>query len=94
MLTTGNQLRAARALAGVDQKWLAGAAGVAINTIRNMEARGPEPITSGVLTVRKVQAALEAAGVEFTNSNAPGVRLKPAPGPMFRPDELTSEDTG
>ncbi len=33
-------------------------------------------------------------GIEFTDGEAPGVRLKPAPGPMFRPDELTSEDTG
>ena len=94
MLITGNQLRAARALIGVDQKWLADAAGVAINTIRNMEARAAEPITSGALTVRKVQVALERIGVEFIDGYVPGVRLKPSPGPMFRPHELTSEDTG
>ena len=34
------------------------------------------------------------SGIEFTDGEASGVRLKPAPGPMFRPDELTSEDTG
>ncbi|NQW09543.1 MAG: helix-turn-helix domain-containing protein [Alphaproteobacteria bacterium] len=74
-LITGNQLRAARALAGVEQKWLAEKSGVSINTIRNMEARGAEEITSGAVTVRKVQAALEGAGVEFTNGGQPGVRL-------------------
>lgn len=75
-LITGNQLRAARALAGVEQKWLADKSGVSINTIRNMEARGAEPITSGAVTVRKVQSALEGARIEFTNGDAPGVRLR------------------
>jgi transcriptional regulator with XRE-family HTH domain len=27
-------------------------------------------------TLRKIQSALEAAGVEFTNGDAPGVRLR------------------
>lgn len=75
-LITGNQLRAGRALAGVEQKWLAEKSGVSINTIRNMEARGAEAITSGAVTLRKVQAALEEAGIEFTNGGQPGVRLK------------------
>jgi predicted transcriptional regulator len=77
-LTTGNQLKAARALAEVDQKWLAEKSGVSVNTIRNMEAWGGEPITSGAVTVKKVQTALEAAGVEFIaeNGGGPGVRLK------------------
>lgn len=77
-LITGNQLRAGRALAGVEQKWLAEKSGVSINTIRNMEARAAEAITSGAVTLRKVQAALEEAGVEFTNGGQPGVRLKAA----------------
>ena len=47
-----------------------------VNTIRNMESRGREPITSGAVTLRRVQTALEAAGVEFTNGGRPGVRLK------------------
>jgi predicted transcriptional regulator len=75
-LITGNQLRAARALADVEQKWLAEASGVSINTIRNMEARGADPITSGAVTVWKVQTALESAGIEFTNGGQPGVRLR------------------
>jgi transcriptional regulator with XRE-family HTH domain len=75
-LVSGNQLRAGRALAGVDQKWLADRSGVSINTIRNMEARGAEAITSGAVTLRKVQAALEAVGIEFTNGDMPGLRMK------------------
>ena len=75
-LITGNQLRAARALAGVEQKWLAESSGVSINTIRNMEARGAEEITSGAVTVRKVEQALVRAGIEFLNHGNPGVRLK------------------
>lgn len=75
-LITGNQLRAGRALAAIEQKWLADKAGVSINTIRNMESRGSEEITSGAVTLRRVQAALEEAGIEFTNGGQPGVRLR------------------
>jgi transcriptional regulator with XRE-family HTH domain len=74
-LTTGNQLKAARALAGVDQQQIADSAGVNVNTIRNMEARGAGPITSGAVTVHNVQVALEALGIEFLNHARPGVRL-------------------
>lgn len=74
-LSTGNQLRAARALLGMDQAELAKQAGVDINTVRNLEARGSEPLGGRVDTLRKVQGALEAAGVEFLNHGQPGVRL-------------------
>ena len=40
-----------------------------------MEARGAEPIASGAITVRKVEVALEALGIEFLNHARPGVRL-------------------
>ncbi|KAA2241188.1 helix-turn-helix transcriptional regulator [Salinarimonas soli] len=79
MLSTGNQLKAARALIGMDQNALADRAGVNVNTIRNMEARGPQGLTSGLDTVRKVQAALEEVGVEFLNHGRPGVRLRGLP---------------
>lgn len=75
MLTTGNQLKAARALAGMDQNALALAAGVNVNTIGAMERRGADTITSGLDVVRRVMTALEAAGVEFLNHGQPGVRL-------------------
>jgi DNA-binding XRE family transcriptional regulator len=76
MLTTGNQLRAARGLVAMDQITLAQRAGVSANTIRAMEARGAETLTSGLDTVRSVQSALEAAGVEFLDHGRPGVQLK------------------
>ena len=75
-LLTGIQLRAGRVLAALEQKALAEAAGVNVNTIRRLEAFGSSPIDANTATVRKVQSALEAAGVEFTNGDAPGVRLR------------------
>ena len=75
MLTTGSQLKAARALAEIDQVQLAAAVGVNVNTIRNMEASGGRAIAGRSQTVQAVQRALEAAGVEFLNHGRPGVRL-------------------
>ncbi len=76
MLTTGNQLKAARALAGVEQAKLAEAAKLNVNTIRNMEAAGAGPIAGRSVNVQAVQRALEAAGIEFTNGGEPGVKLR------------------
>src|SRR3954470_12817707 len=75
MLTTGNQLRAARALVGMDQGALAERAGVNINTISSMEKKAAETLTSGLDKVRAVMAVLEGEGIEFLNHGAPGVRL-------------------
>ena len=76
MLTTGNQLRAARALVDLDQSAIAQKAGVNVNTIRSMEARGARTLTSSLTVVKAVQTALEGEGVEFLNHGRPGVRLK------------------
>ncbi len=76
MLTTGNQLRAARGLVAMDQVTLAERSKVSANTIRSMEGKGAAVLTSGLDTVRAVQSALEAAGVEFLNHGRPGVRLR------------------
>ena len=75
-LVTGNQLKAARILAEVDQQEVADAAKVNVNTIRNMEARGNQPITSSAVTVRNVQLVLEGWGVDFTNHGSPGVQMR------------------
>ena len=77
MLTTGNQLKAARALAGLDQIALAELAKISPNTISAMEKRGAETLTSGLDTIRAIMVALEANGVELLNHGQPGVRLKP-----------------
>ena len=47
-----------------------------------------------LLCYRAAMPRKRISGIEFTDGEAPGVWLKPAPGPMFRPDDLTSEDTG
>ena len=77
MLTTGNQLRAARTLVDMSQVTLADKASVNVNTVRNMEKKGAGRLTSWLWleTVLAVQGALERAGVEFTNGGKPGVRL-------------------
>lgn len=75
MLTTGNQLKAARALAGLDQGELAARAGVNINTIGAMEKKGSAVLTSGLDKIQAVMKALEAEGIEFLNHGKPGVRL-------------------
>lgn len=75
MLTTGNQLKAARALAGIEQAKLADLAGVNVNTIGAMEKRGADTLTSGLDKVRSVMVALEGLGIEFLNHGQPGVRL-------------------
>lgn len=78
-LTIGNQIKAARALANLNQADLAEAAGVNVNTIRAMEGRGDKGLVSGLDTVLKVQKAFEAAGIQFLDSGqvatGPGVAL-------------------
>jgi transcriptional regulator with XRE-family HTH domain len=79
LLTTGNQLKAGRALIGMEQAELASRAKLNVNTIQNMERAGSGPIAGRAANVQTVQAVLEAAGVEFLNSDRPGVRLKREP---------------
>jgi transcriptional regulator with XRE-family HTH domain len=84
-MITAQQLRAARALVGIDQRRLAELSGVSLPTIQRMEAS--EGRVRGVVeTLTKVVEALDAAGIELIGENAPstgsgrGVRLKePAP---------------
>jgi transcriptional regulator with XRE-family HTH domain len=75
-----HQLKAARALARMDQQELADRSGVSVPTIKRMEA-GDGPIRGNYENVAAVVAVLEAAGIEFIpeNGGGPGVRLrKPA----------------
>ena len=76
MLTTGNQLKAARALIGMEQSRLAEAASLNVNTIRNMEAAGAGPIAGRSVNVQAVQRALEEEGLIFLNGGEPGVKLR------------------
>jgi DNA-binding XRE family transcriptional regulator len=79
MLTTGNQLKAARALVDMDQGTLAEKAGIHLNTVGAMEKRREQPLISGMATVRAIMNVLEDAGVEFLNHGQPGVRLRSRP---------------
>ncbi len=56
------------------QEQLAAAAGVSIPTIKRLEAQDG-PLGGRNETGSKIRLALEAAGVEFTNGDQPGVRL-------------------
>ena len=74
-MVTGLQIRMARACLRWTAKDLAEKSGVSWATIQRMESTdGVPPATTPNLEA--VQRALEAAGVEFTNGDAPGVRLK------------------
>jgi transcriptional regulator with XRE-family HTH domain len=75
LLKTGNQLRAARVLAGLTQSELAQRCGIHTNSISAMEKRGAKPLTSGLDTITGVVSVLESLGIEFTNGDAVGVRL-------------------
>lgn len=78
MAISGNQLKAARALAGLDQMQLSARAGVGINTIRNLEAAGDSAVKARTQTLDAVVEALKAAGVIFVpeNGEGAGVRLR------------------
>lgn len=80
-MLTAAQLKAARALVGMQQKTLAQVSGLSLPTIQRMEASNG--IIRGVIeSLMKVMAGLEAAGVEFINEGATssgggrGVRLR------------------
>ncbi|MBS0213202.1 MAG: helix-turn-helix domain-containing protein [Proteobacteria bacterium] len=80
-MISSSQMRAARALLGIDQRQLAKLAGVSLPTVQRMEAsRGT--VRGVVGTLMKVVTAIEAAGVELIGNEQPsrghgrGVRLK------------------
>ena len=77
------QLRASRALLGIDQRTLAGLCGLSLPTIQRMEA-SEGVIRGNVDSLMKLVAALDAAGIELIAENAissaggRGVRLRAA----------------
>ena len=83
MITAG-QIRAARALLGIDQRRLAEMAGLSLPTIQRMEASTGAQIRGNVESLVKVVDALEGAGIELIGEGAMsteggrGVRLKAA----------------
>ncbi|MCC7257716.1 MAG: helix-turn-helix domain-containing protein [Gammaproteobacteria bacterium] len=82
-MITAAQLRAARALLGMDQRDLAAAAQLSLPTIQRMEA-SDGVIRGNVDSLMKLVSALERAGIELIGDNATstaggrGVRLRRA----------------
>ena len=80
-MITAAQLRAARALLGIDQRKLAEISGLSVPTIQRMEA-SEEMIRGNVDSLMKLIDALDAAGLELIGGGAEsqasgrGVRLK------------------
>jgi transcriptional regulator with XRE-family HTH domain len=80
-MITSQQMRAARALLGIDQRQLAELAKLSLPTIQRMESSDGQ-VRGVVDTLVKVISALEHAGIELIGENASsigvgrGVRLK------------------
>ncbi len=80
-MITSAQLRAARALAGIDQRQSAQRSGLSVPTIQRMEA-SDGVIRGNVDSLMKLIAALDAAGIALigegaaSDSGGRGVRLK------------------
>jgi len=87
-LITSFQMRAARALLGIDQRRLAELAGVSLPTVQRMEASDGN-VRGVVDSLINIVNALDRAGVDLIGDNARsdtggrGVRLK-QPGPPPR----------
>jgi transcriptional regulator with XRE-family HTH domain len=81
------QIRAARALLGMDQRQLAEAAGLSLPTIQRMEASTGAQVRGNMDSVVKVVDALQRAGVELIGEGASsigggrGIRLRAVPAP-------------
>ena len=79
-MITAAQLRAARALAGLDQRQIAELAGLSVPTIQRMEA-SDGVIRGNVDSLMKLIDALDTAGIELIGEGAAsadggrGVRL-------------------
>jgi len=80
-MITSQQMRASRALLGIDQRQLAELAGLSLPTIQRMEASDGQ-VRGVVDTLVKVIGALENSGIELIGENASsigigrGVRLR------------------
>lgn len=83
-MITAAQMRAARALLGMDQRELAEQTGLSLPTIQRMEA-SDGVIRGNVESLMKLIAGLDEAGIELIGEHAPstaggrGVRLKTQP---------------
>jgi transcriptional regulator with XRE-family HTH domain len=72
MMLLPSQSRAARALLNWSRGELAERCGVSLAALADFEAGKRQPYDRTLADIRR---SLEAAGVEFTNGDAPGVKL-------------------
>lgn len=72
-LMNAMQCRAGRAMLQWKQADLAENAGISVMAIRNFEAGRTNPMRA---TLVVLQQAFEKAGVEFTNDDEPGVKMR------------------
>jgi hypothetical protein len=72
-MITPHQCRAARGMLAWTQDRLSAAAGVSLSAIKDFEAERRQPMPANRAAI---QRAFEAAGVEFTNGDEPGLKLK------------------
>jgi transcriptional regulator with XRE-family HTH domain len=73
-MITSQQMRAARALLGIDQRELAELAGISLPTIQRMESSDGQ-VRGVVDTLVKVIGALESSGIELIGENASSVGI-------------------
>ncbi len=95
-MITAAQLRAARALLGIDQRELASRCGLSVPTIQRMEA-SDGVIRGNVDFLMKLVGALESLGIELIGDGATsqaggrGIRLRAAAASGARPPVRSGE---
>ncbi|MFB9947451.1 helix-turn-helix domain-containing protein [Rhizobium puerariae] len=98
-MITAAQMRAARALLGIDQRQLAERAGVSVPTIQRMEA-SVDVVRGNVDSLMRLLAALDSAGIELINERAVsedggrGVRLRTKAKPPEDGSRTSSKPVG
>ena|SRR6266702_1148572 len=96
MITSG-QIRAARALLGIDQRQLADLSGLSVPTIQRMEA-SDSVVRGNVDSLMKLITALDKVGIELIGEGAAsigqgrGVRLKEKVPTADRSDDKAPRD--
>ena len=87
---TGEQIRAARALARIEQSNLASRTGLSLETIKRLE-RVHGPVDANVRTLNAIVSAFEELGVLFDGCEEGGVGVCRPPPTSKRPREFSRE---
>lgn len=60
----------------MEQSTLAEAAGVSVETVKRLESQDGPLLSGRAATIDAIEKALTKAGVDFTNGDEPGVKLR------------------